>query len=175
MIIAPPATTDYGFYNNYVFKVTDKDLITALTETLADIKVFVAGLTEDELNLRYDTGKWSIKEILLHLADSERTFCYRILRISRNDKSPLPGFDPHDFIMNAHAGTRSINGIMRELELLRKATIILYEEMHPEMLERTGPARDITMSVRALGFAIVGHVIHHINILNERYLPMIKK
>ena len=170
MLIAPPSKIDYGFYNGYVFKVTDTDLITALNQNFVAIKQLADSLTEDELNSRYDTGKWSIKEIFFHLVDSERNFGYRIMRISRGDQGMLPMFNIHDFIINANVTEKSITNIIKELELLRQATILSFQGMDQEMLDRTGPARDVMISVRALGFAIIGHAIHHMDIIREKYL-----
>ena len=170
MQILPPLKTDYGFYNGYVYKLQDKDLITALTENWQALETLANGLTEEQLLYRYDTGKWSIKEVLVHLIDAERNFNYRVMRISRCDQAQLPVYDVDLLVRNSFADDRNQENIMKELELLRKATIAMYEGMHPSMLDRTGPARDVTISVRALGFATVGHVVHHINILNERYL-----
>jgi hypothetical protein len=107
---------------------------------------------------------------LVHLIDAERSFCYRIMRISRADQAQLPGYSVDDFITNSFAEERDTANIMQELEMLRKSTIAMFEGMHPEMLDRTGPARDVIISPRALGFAIVGHVIHHTDIIRDRYL-----
>ena len=170
MLISPPQKTDFGFYNAYVFREQEKDLITALSDNWNDLKALAAGLTEEQLSYRYDTGKWSIKEIFVHFIDAERNFNYRVMRISRGDQAPLPMYDIHQFIMNAHAAERPFANIMQELELIRKATITMYEGMHPSMLEKTGPARDVTVTVRAIAFATVGHVMHHLDIIHERYL-----
>lgn len=172
MHIAPPAPgSDFGFYNTYVFKTGSTELVTALNANLNELKNLVKSLTEDQLLCRYEPGKWSIKEMLQHLVDAERNFCYRAMRISRKDQAPLPMFDIHQFVMNSHADERSTANMMEEWELLRKTTILMFENMHPDMLDLTGPARDVTVSVRALGFAIAGHTIHHMTIIKEKYLP----
>ena len=169
MLIAPPQKADFGFYNGYVFRV-QQDLITALHDNWHELKNLVDGLSDEQLAYRYDTGKWSIKELLVHFIDAERNFNYRVMRMSRGDQAPIPIYNMDQFIMNAHVADRPLANIMQELELLRKATITMYEGMHPSMLEKTGPARDVTMSVRALAFATVGHVMHHLDIIHERYL-----
>ncbi|MCW3121879.1 MAG: DinB family protein [Flavipsychrobacter sp.] len=170
MLIAPPATADYGFYNGYVTKAPKTDLITALKENWNELESFVGGLSDEQLLLRYEAGKWNIKEVLAHLIDAERNFCYRIMRISRGDQAQLPMFSVHEFVVNSFATERSRESLMHELELVRKCTIAMYEGMHPSMLDKTGPARDVIISVRALGFAIAGHVTHHVDIIKERYL-----
>ncbi len=170
MLITPPVNPDYGFYNGYVTKAPDTDLITALKENWTSFRAFVHTLSEEELLHRYAAGKWSIKEVLVHLIDAERSFCYRIMRISRADQAQLPGYSVDDFISNSFVEERDMANIMLELEMLRKSTIAMFEGMHPDMLDRTGPARDVIISPRALGFAIVGHLIHHTDIIRGRYL-----
>jgi hypothetical protein len=171
MYIAPPAKADFGFYNNYISISPDTDLVTALTGNSQELRKLIFTLSDMQLSYRYEPGKWSIKETLVHLIDAERNFCYRVMRLSRGDQAALPMYDIHQFVINAHAADRDINNIIEELELLRKATIAMFQGMHPSMLDKTGPARDVIISVRALGFAMVGHVIHHMNIINEKYLP----
>ena len=170
MLITPPVDPDYGFYNGYITKAPNTDLITALKENWTSFRTFVNHLSEDELLHRYAAGKWSVKEVLVHLVDAERSFCYRIMRISRNDQAPLPGYSVDEFIKHSFAEERDTANIMLELEMLRKTTIAMFEGMHPDMLDRTGPARDVIISPRALGFAIVGHVMHHTDIIRDRYL-----
>ena len=170
MKISPPIDTDFGFYNNYIYKIKDKDLITALHDNWTEIKAMADGLTKDELSYRYDTGKWSIKEVFVHLVDAERNFAYRIMRASRGDQGILPAYNIHDFILNAHADQRSMANIMQELELLRKTTITMFEGIHPDMLDKTSPARDVMVSVRAFGFCIAGHAVHHMEVIRKKYL-----
>ncbi len=170
MHIEPPSQNDYGFYSGYIAKAPATDLLTALAETWNELKELVSTLSEEHLLYSYAPGKWTIKEVLVHLIDAERNFCYRIMRISRGDQAQLPMYNVHEFITNAYAATRETANIMQELELLRKATIVMFTGMHPEMLDKTGPARDVTISVRALGFAMAGHVVHHMTIIKEKYL-----
>ncbi len=170
MLITPPPKADYGFYNNYVSLAPEKDLITALQENLVAINTFAEGLTNEQLLFRYDTGKWNIKEVLVHLVDAERNFCYRAMRISRGDETPIPALSVYEFVLNSFATERELKDIIEELTIFRKGTIAMYGGMHPSMLDKTGPARDVIISVRALGYAIVGHAIHHMNIVRERYL-----
>lgn len=161
---------DYGFYNGYINNACDTDLITALEASWTSVHHIFSQLTDEQLALRYEPGKWSIKEILQHLVDAEHIFCYRILRISRGDQSPLPPIDMNMFIGNAHADKRSAQTMLTELQLLREASILMFKDMPAELLDRTGPVRDVTISVRALGFALAGHCMHHTKIVKERYL-----
>ncbi|MEI8279505.1 MAG: DinB family protein [Bacteroidota bacterium] len=169
-IAPPPSSQDFGFYNRYIFKVKQPDLINALKDNWRDLQKLYNNLSPEMLQYRYDTGKWNMKEIIQHLIDAERNFCYRSMRISRKDTTPIPIYDMDSFIANAHVDSRDIGSLMKELELVRSLTINMFDGMYPAMLEQTGPARDVTVSVRAMGFAIVGHVMHHMDIIKERYL-----
>jgi len=173
MKITPPSSLDFGFYNGYVSNATHTDLITALNDSWEDVYNTVSTLSDEQLESRYEAGKWSIKEVIAHLVDAERTFCIRIQRFSRKDQAPLPPIDMHAFVANAHANNRDIKDILHELHLLRQASILMFKGMDETMLELTGPARDITISVRALGFAMAGHNTHHIQIIKERYLQLV--
>jgi hypothetical protein len=170
MLITPPTSADYGFYNGYISKAPQTDLVTALHNNWQNISQLAQGFTAEQLELSYAEGKWSIKEILMHLVDGERNFCYRIMRISRNEQNIVPVYNIHDFIVNAHVEYRSAESIMEEYDMLRKASIVMFKNMHPDMLDRTGQVRDTIVSVRALGFAMVGHVIHHMDTIKEKYL-----
>ncbi|MBS1687155.1 MAG: DinB family protein [Bacteroidetes bacterium] len=169
LITLPTPDQDFGFYNGYIQKAGTDDLVSSLEKNLQQLKDLVSPLTEEQLQFRYAPDKWSIKEILVHLVDSERTFNYRIMRASRGDQGVIPAFNITEFVLNSHASEKSVKNIMSEFELLRHATILMFEEMHPSMLEKVSPSRDIMVSVRGFGFAMVGHVNHHSQIIKERY------
>ncbi len=171
MPITPPfANSDFGFFNRYVFKVKHLDLINAFKENWTEVNLFFSHLPEDKLLYRYEADKWNIKEVANHLIDAEKHFGYRAMRISRQDQTLVPAYDPHSFVANSNASERDIKSLLQELQTARNASISFFEGMSEEMLDREGPARDAVISVRALGFAIVGHAIHHIEIIKERYL-----
>jgi DinB superfamily len=169
-ILPPPATQDFGFYNRYVFKTPNTDLIHALQDNWKELQKMYLTASDEMISFRYDTGKWSMKEILQHLIDGERNFCYRAMRISRKDQTPIPVYNMDSFVTNAHLETKELTVLLKEMELARMVTINMFQSMHPDMLEETGPARDAIVSVRAIGFAIVGHTIHHMDVIRERYL-----
>jgi len=173
MQIMPPPTADYGFYSYYVNLAPQMELTQAMQQNMEQIKAFALSLSEGELALCYEPGKWSVKENFAHLADAERNFCYRIMRISRGDKGALPPFDIHSFVINAHADRRDIKDIISELEHLRAATILMFKGMSAEMPDIEGPARDIMISSRALGYAMVGHTLHHMALIKEKYLAKV--
>jgi len=171
MPITPPSpNSDFGFYNRYVFKVKHLDLINSFKENWTEVNHLFNHIPEEKLLFRYDTDKWNIKEVINHLIDAEKNFCYRAMRISRKDLTPVPALDPHIFIANSNASERDVRSLLQELQTVRNASIAFFEGLNEDMLDREGPARDAIISVRALGFAIVGHSIHHIEIVKERYL-----
>lgn len=170
-IITAPQSSEYDeFFNRYIDNVNTDDLLTALAASEEYIVNFMLSLKEQQLNYRYQPGKWTIKEMLVHMADTERIFAYRALRFARNDKTDLPGFDENTYAEESKAGARPITSILAEYAAARQATIELYKGFDDEMLGRTGTASGRSVSVRTLGFAILGHEIHHLNIIKQRYL-----
>jgi hypothetical protein len=118
----------------------------------------------------YAVGKWTLKELIQHIIDTERIFCYRALCFSRNDKTSLPGFDQDLFIEAGNANERSYEALLDETAAVRTATISLFKSFSDEALERVGVGSGNSMSVRAAGLIISGHQNHHVQIAEERYL-----
>ncbi|WP_339627102.1 DinB family protein [uncultured Maribacter sp.] len=159
------------FYATYLKKLEDKeDLKSALITGKDWFKNFVAELTVEQLAFSYGEGKWTIAEVLVHLIDTERIFQYRAFRISRNDKTPLPGFEQDDYILESNCHQRSKEDILEEYLTVRNATINLFKKLSEVELRRMGTASGLPWSVAALGLAISGHQRHHEIILKERYL-----
>ncbi len=158
------------FYKGYVELVKNHDLYEILKDSSESILHVLRDIPEEMGNFRYDTGKWSIKELICHMLDAERIFAYRALRFARNDKTPLAGFEEMEYAGQANAAGRSIEQLTEEMEKLRSTTYDLFLSFTPEMLLRTGPANKTEISVLNLGFIIPGHESHHRNILIERYL-----
>jgi len=164
-------STEYAsFYAPYINELGNVDLNTELEESLTKFIVFLNSIPKDKLEYRYEEGKWTIKDILLHLIDAERIFAYRALRISRKDKTPLPGFDENSYAEAAKANKIEWNNLIEEFKLVRLTTIILFNRLEEEEIERVGVASGYEVSVRALGFIILGHQKHHKKIIKERYL-----
>lgn len=159
-----------AFYKGYVENVKDLDMLDALRQSLPSTLALVRAIPEAKGEFRYAEGKWSIKEVLAHLVDTERIMACRALRFARNDKTPLPGFEEKNYGTEANAHARTIVRLAEELERLRLTTIDLFESFTPEMLGREGTANDSTLSVLNLGYIIAGHEIHHRKVLTERYL-----
>jgi hypothetical protein len=158
------------FYTSYIQVLEDVELIEELEICLHDFIKFIQNIPMDKFDYRYEIGKWTIKEIIQHLIDSERIFSYRALSISRNDKTPLPGFDENNYVDNSNGNARNLQGLLTELAVVRQATLSLFNSFSQEQLTRIGTASNNEVSVRAIGFIIIGHQKHHQKIFAERYL-----
>lgn len=134
------------------------------------IKIY-SELSEEQSLFAYAEGKWTLKELLLHLSDTERVFQYRILAFARGDKNELPGFDEELYAENSFANERSLKSLLEEYQLVRKSSQILLETLHPSASHNIGTANGNQISVETIGKLIIGHNIHHLNIIEERYLP----
>ncbi|RDV16244.1 DinB family protein [Pontibacter diazotrophicus] len=173
-IITYPSPEEHnGFLSNYVQQAKTDDLIEGLTASYVFITGMVQGLTDEQLLFRYAPGKWSIKEVMVHMVDTERIFSYRALRFARQDKTELPGFDQDQYVLPAKADARDINSIIAEYTSLRTATIELFKSFDEEALQQRGVASGLEVSVRALGYIILGHEVHHQKIIRERYLKAV--
>jgi len=166
----PDLTEVPVFYKGYVENVKDLELFDALNQSSKVALNIFKNIPEDLGEYRYAEGKWSVKEVLNHMMDSERIFAYRALRFSRNDKTPLPGFEEKDYAPMANAHARTIQQLTAEMERLRATTIDLFSSFSPQMLKREGVANNNRLSVLTLGYVIAGHETHHRKVIVERYL-----
>ncbi|MBO9618809.1 MAG: DinB family protein [Niabella sp.] len=163
-----------AYFDRYISQVPDDlDLIPAIQKSILDLYQ----LDKDKISALGDTvyapGKWTIKEILLHIADTERVFLYRALRFARKDTTVLPGFDENLFAENSGANDRSLESLLEELLAVRQATLAFYKNLTNEQLLRIGNTFNTQLSVLAVGFTLVGHQIHHFKIIEERYFPLL--
>lgn len=166
-------STEYApFYQTYITAITDsgKGIVDNLQDTLDESLTLLRSLSKEKENYAYADGKWTIKEVLQHIIDTERIFAYRALRIARKDKTPLPGFEQNDYVDTSNAIYRDFSVMLEEFELTRKSTILLFKSLTDEMLLQHGEMSGNAITVRALGYICSGHVKHHINIINERYI-----
>ena len=164
-------TNEYAsFYSPYINALGNVVLLEELEICLHDFIKFVQNIPMDKFDYRYAEGKWTIKDIIQHLIDAERIFAYRALRVSRNDKTPLPGFEENDYVDNANANDRSIQDLLTEFSAVRQSTLLLFKSFSEEQLKRLGIASNAAVSVRAIGFIIIGHQKHHQKVFQERYL-----
>lgn len=159
-----------SFYAPYIQSLDNVVLLEELEISVHRLRNFVQNIPMDKYDFRYAEGKWTIKDILQHLIDSERVFAYRALRFARKDQTPLPGFEENEFADVAEGYKRSIRDLLTELAIVREATLCLFKTFSDETLLLKGIASEREMSVRALGFIIIGHQNHHQRIFEERYL-----
>ena len=170
-LAARPLDTEYApYYGRYVSRVPDGDVVRTLETQIADTLALLRGVPEARAGHRYADDKWSLKEVVGHMADAERIFAYRAMRIGRGDATPLPGFEQDDYVRNAGFDRVPLADLVAELEAVRRATILLLRGMDDAALARRGTASGFDVTVRALAFIIAGHERHHAGIIRERYL-----
>lgn len=166
-----PADGEYGApYARYVSRVPAGDVVSTLREQLAETKELLHGLDPARTMVGYAPGKWSIRDIVQHVADTERVMSYRALRIARGDTTPLPGFDENAYTPMAGANARSIESLLGELSVTREATVALFDGLPSEAWDRRGTASGMPVTVRGLAWIIAGHERHHGAVIRERYL-----
>lgn len=158
------------YYQDYVVQAQTSNLIEGLTKNHKEVVLFFKQIPTHKLAFKYKASKWNVKEILLHLIDTERIFAYRALRIAREDKTALSGFNQELFAETSSANTRTLSNLITEYHTVRKATLTLFKSFDDNALKQTGRVSDATLSVRAIAAIILGHENHHIKIIKARYL-----
>jgi uncharacterized damage-inducible protein DinB len=171
----PEANESAEYYLKYIEKVPGNDVLGVMESQRLQMLQLFAGRSERDGNFRYAPGKWTVKEILGHITDTERIFTYRALRIARGDQTPLPGFEQDDFVKNGGFSERTLAGLAEEFDHVRNASIVLFRSLGEEAWSRRGIASQKEVTVRALAFMTAGHQIHHRLILEERYFPAIPR
>lgn len=166
----PTSNEASDFYFRYINQVKGDDFLQTLQVCADSTPALLNTLTPAQWDYRYAPDKWSIKEVMVHVIDSERIFAYRALRIARGDKTPLPGFEQNDYVPQSKASTRTPESIIQEYIAQRNATIEMFRYFDEDMFNQMGTASDMPISALALGFIVAGHEQHHLNILHERYL-----
>jgi hypothetical protein len=169
-----PTSEEYApFYADYVLRASQReDISAALSNQIEELLNALDPLTDAQARFKPGPKEWSIKEVLGHLIDGERVFSYRLLRISRQDTTPLPGFEQDDFVRTAGFDRIPLGDLLNEFELLRRANILAIRHMSDEAVDFRGTASGATVSSRALIYIMVGHVDHHMESLKEVYLPV---
>jgi uncharacterized damage-inducible protein DinB len=158
------------FYHNYINQVHEEQLSQALQKHQIEALEFLNELPADKWTYRYAEDKWTIKELVQHIIDTERIFSYRALCFSRKDETSLPGFDENVYVQNSNANNRNVEELLAEMEIVQKSSIALLESFTEEQLEASGVANNNPIYVKAIGYILVGHTRHHLNIIKERYL-----
>ncbi len=159
-----------SYYKSYIDKSTDFNIVEGLKLNLDAIVSFYSNIPQEKHDYSYAKGKWTVKDILLHIIDTERIFTYRALRIARQDKTPLAGFEQDEYVVSGQSSSRSLDNILEEYKAVRQASIALYQSFDSNTIEQIGEASGFPISVRAIGYILTGHENHHNQIIIERYL-----
>lgn len=166
-----PAATEYApYYGRYVSLVPEGDILAMLAEQMNSTLGLLRGIDEEKAGWRYAPDKWSIKELVGHMIDTERIFAYRALRFARNDETELQGFEQDDYVRHASFDAYRLGDLAREYEFVRGANLLMFKHLDEAAWQRRGVASGGEVSVRALAFIIAGHERHHVKILRTRYL-----
>ena len=168
--IRPTADEYDPYYGTYIDAVEQEDVLEALVRQRDDMLGLLQGLDPETGEVRYAPGKWTLKQVIQHVLDSERIFAVRALCIARGESQELPGFDENEYAALATAGQRSLADLAEEIELVRGATLALFASLPVEAWMRTGTANGATISVRAIPWILAGHAAHHTGVIRERYL-----
>lgn len=171
-----PAPGDYATYaEQYVVLVSGDDILAALGNQLKQTTTLLSGRSERDGNFRYAPDKWSVKDVVGHVADTERIFAYRAMRFARGDQTPLSGFEQDDYVRGARFSERKLADVVEEYADVRRANLALFRSLHDEAWHRRGVANNSPVTVLALAYIIAGHELHHRKILEERYFPAIPR
>lgn len=175
MKLSPPVPDEYApFYADYIQRAVARgDVTAALPLQIDELRLALGPLSDSQALYRISPEDWSIKQIVSHLIDAERVFSYRLLRISRKDKTPLPGFEQEDFVRESGADEIPLADLLSEYEFLRRANVLAIKYISAESASEVGTASGAAVSARALIHMLVGHVDHHMESLREKYLPAI--
>jgi hypothetical protein len=166
-----PSASEYApYYDKYVQRVPDDDIVAVLRNQIADTAALLRTAPPDRADGAYAPGKWTLKEVVGHMIDVERVMSYRALRFSRNDATDLPGFEENAFVANSNFSRRTLSDLVDELEAVRVATVHLAKHIDADALMHQGTANNTVVSVRGLLYIIAGHELHHAALIRERYL-----
>jgi uncharacterized damage-inducible protein DinB len=170
LVIARPQSGEYApYYERYVSLIEDNDILATLDRQRREMVLLLSGLSEEQGDFRYAPEKWSAKQVLGHVCDTERVFAYRALRISRGDATPMEGFEQDDYVKNGPFARHVIAEVIEDYIAVRRATISLLRSLEEAAWSRRGVANKNEVTVRALAFTIAGHEAHHRRILEEKY------
>ena len=164
-----------AYFSTYIDRVEEGDLIGDLSGQAGELSELCGDLSEAEGEFRYGPDKWSIKEVLGHLIDTERVFVFRALWFARGESTELPGFDQDEFVRRADFDRRSVESLVSEFVHLRQSTVDLLSSFWHAEWGRSGISNEASLSVRAIGYILIGHVVHHLGILQERYLKPLRQ
>lgn len=166
-----PDQTEYApYYARYVSLVPDGDVLDVLERQLGDTVHLLGGVSEARADHRYAPGKWSVKQVVGHVIDTERIFAYRGLCFARGDAGPFPGYEQDDYAERGEFDRRTLRDLVGELVHVRRGNVMMFRGMSDEVLARRGVANNVEFSVRAIPWVLAGHERHHVGILRDKYL-----
>ena len=165
----PGATEHVAYYGKYTALVPDGSIVETLRTQAAETAALLASVPAAKEEFRYAEGKWSVKEVVGHMADGERVFAYRALRFSRGDETPLASFDENTYVPAGAFGARTLKSLAEEFSAIRESTVRLLDGLDEQAMARSGEAAENRITVRALAWIIAGHERHHVAILRDRY------
>jgi uncharacterized damage-inducible protein DinB len=169
--VRPGADEHAPYYEKYIRLVPAGDVVATLSSQVEETLALLSTLTDEEADQAYAPGKWTLKELVGHVADTERIFAYRLLRAARGDATPLPGFDENTYVPAGAFTSRTLTSLLEELSAVRTSTVALLRHLPEEAWVRRGVANGTEFSVRAVAFIIAGHELHHADLVRTRYLP----
>jgi hypothetical protein len=171
-----PIPSEYApYYGKYIDSVPGGDLLETLEFAVHEWSSLLGGLSEAQADFRYEPAKWSIKEVVGHVTDTERIFSYRTLRIARGDQTPLPGFEQDDYVKEGNFSARKLADLLEEFAGVRHSSVALLRALPPQAWTRRGNASQKDVTVNALAFITAGHERYHRSILEQRYLPALPR
>jgi hypothetical protein len=169
--VGKPEETEYlPYFGRYISLIQDGDILAALDKQLPETLGLLQSIPESQAGFRYAPGKWSIKELVGHMIDSERIFAYRALCFARNDQTPVPGYEQDDYIREASFDDCALTDLAAEFASVRQSSLFLFKHLSKAAWTRRGTANDSEVSVRALAYIIAGHELHHREVLRSKYL-----
>lgn len=168
--VSRPEPGEYApYYDRYISLIQGNDILTTLDAQRRQMLLFLSGRDEADGDYRYAPGKWTVKELLGHVCDTERIFAYRALRISRGDRTPIEGFDQDPYVQNAPFAHRPLAEVIEDYIAVRRATLTLFRNLDEQAWLRRGTANNNDVSVRAIAYTAAGHELHHRRILEQKY------
>jgi DinB superfamily len=160
------------YAQKYIDLVKTNDILKEMENQVIDMQEFFSLIPEEKELFAYANGKWTVKEVIGHIIDTERILAYRALRLARYDKTPLPGFDENHYVANANYNARNLYNLAHEFALLRESNLDMFKFFDKEALSQNGIVNNYVYSTRGLLFMIVGHAKHHVSVIKERYLEL---
>lgn len=166
-----PIETEYNpYFKKYIDLAKHDDLVNQFAESLNEFENFIKKIPVEKADYKYAENKWTIKQLLLHIADTERIYTYRALAFCRGEKQSLPGFDENEYAENCNFKNRTLQQIVEEFVAVRNSTIQLFKSFNEDDLKKSGIANGAEITVNAIGYILIGHQIHHLKIITEKYL-----